>query len=160
MVVPLSALIGVAAGCIGLYSFVPQVMKCCRSGETAAISLRMFALRIFGLVLWTIYGFALGSLPVLIFSALGLVVSSVIVVLKVRGARSQPTDEPCRDAPQRSVSGTAAPASRRVPDHPCVPATSGDAASLVPIRRSGPALVGPSVRAYGSSRQECPGTGS
>src|SRR4051812_36011357 len=130
MVVPLSALIGVAAGCIGLYSFVPQVMKCCRSGETAAISLRMFALRIFGLVLWTIYGFALG-----------LVVSSLIVVLKVRGARSQPTDEPCRDAPQRSVSGTAAPASRRVPDHPCVPATSGDAASLVPIRRSGPALV-------------------
>jgi MtN3 and saliva related transmembrane protein len=101
MVVPLSALIGVAAGCIGLYSFVPQVMKCCRSGETAAISLRMFALRIFGLVLWTIYGFALG-----------LVVSSLIVVLKVRGARSQPTDEPCRDAPQRSVSGTAAPASR------------------------------------------------
>ena len=112
MVVPLSALIGVAAGCIGLYSFVPQIMKCCRSGETAAISLRMFALRIFGLVLWTIYGFALGSLPVLIFSALGLVVSSVIVVLKVRGARSQPSDESCRDAPQRSVSGTAAPASR------------------------------------------------
>jgi MtN3 and saliva related transmembrane protein len=112
MVVPLSALIGAAAGCIGLYSFVPQVMKCCRSGETAAISLRMFALRIFGLVLWTIYGFALGSLPVLIFSALGLVVSSLIVVLKVRGARLQPTDEPCRDAPQRSVSGTAAPASR------------------------------------------------
>jgi MtN3 and saliva related transmembrane protein len=112
MVVPLSTLIGVAAGCIGLYSLVPQVMKCCRSGETAAISLRMFALRIFGLVLWTIYGFALGSLPVLIFSALGLVMSSVIVVLKVGGARSQPTDEPCRDTPQRSVSGTAAPASR------------------------------------------------
>jgi MtN3 and saliva related transmembrane protein len=110
MVVPLSALIGVAAGCIGLYSFVPQVMKCCRSGEMAAISLRMFALRIFGLVLWTIYGFALGSLPVLIFSALGLALSSVILVLKVRGSRIQPTDEPCRDEPQRSVSGMAVPA--------------------------------------------------
>jgi MtN3 and saliva related transmembrane protein len=112
MEVSLSTLIGVAAGCIGLYSLVPQVMKCCRSGETAAISLRMFALRIFGLVLWTVYGFALGSLPVLVFSALGLVLSSVILVLKVRGARSQSAGEPCREEPQRSVSSTAVPVPR------------------------------------------------
>ena len=96
MEVPLSTLIGFAAGCIGLYSFVPQVLKCCRTGDTAAISLRMFAVRTFGLLLWTIYGFALGSLPVLIFSALGLVLSSVILVLKVRGSRTQPADENCR----------------------------------------------------------------
>lgn len=89
----LSTLIGSAAGCIGLYSFVPQVVKCCRSGDVAAISLRMFAVRTFGLLLWTVYGFALGSLPVLIFSALGLVLSSVILVLKVRGSRTQLTSE-------------------------------------------------------------------
>ena len=89
MDVSLSTLIGSAAGCIGLYSFVPQVVKCCRSGDVAAISLRMFAVRTFGLLLWTVYGFALGSLPVVIFSALGLVLSSVILVLKVRGSRSQ-----------------------------------------------------------------------
>ncbi|WP_262265706.1 SemiSWEET family sugar transporter [Microvirga yunnanensis] len=63
MEVSLSALIGSAAGCIGLYSFVPQVIKCCRTGDVAAISLRMFAVRTFGLLLWTLYGFALGSLP-------------------------------------------------------------------------------------------------
>lgn len=82
----LSTLIGFAAGAIGLYSFVPQVVKCCRTGDTAAISLRMFAVRTFGLLLWTLYGFALGSLPVLIFSALGLVLSSVILFLKLRGS--------------------------------------------------------------------------
>ena len=76
MDVSLSTLIGSAAGCIGLYSFVPQVVKCCRTGDVAAISLRMFAVRTFGLLLWTVYGYALGSLPVLIFSALGLVLSS------------------------------------------------------------------------------------
>ncbi len=96
MEVSLSTLIGIAAGCIGLYSLVPQVVKCCRSGETAAISLRMFAVRTFGLLLWTIYGFALGSMPVLIFSALGLILSSVILVLKVRGSRTQPMSESCR----------------------------------------------------------------
>jgi MtN3 and saliva related transmembrane protein len=92
----LSTLIGSAAGCIGLYSFVPQVVKCCRTGDVAAISLRMFAVRTFGLLLWTIYGFALGSMPVLIFSALGLILSSVILVLKVRGSRTQPMSESCR----------------------------------------------------------------
>jgi MtN3 and saliva related transmembrane protein len=110
MDVSLSTLIGFAAGCIGLYSFVPQVVKCCRTGDVAAISLRMFALRTFGLLLWTVYGYALGSLPVLIFSALGLVLSIVILVLKVRGARTQPTGESCRqDQPDQKDSGTAEP---------------------------------------------------
>jgi MtN3 and saliva related transmembrane protein len=89
----LPTLTGFAAGCIGLYSFVPQVVKCCRTGDTAAISLRMFAVRTFGLLLWTVYGFALGSLPVLVFSALGLVLSSVILFLKIRGSRSQAAEE-------------------------------------------------------------------
>jgi MtN3 and saliva related transmembrane protein len=93
MEVSLSTLIGSAAGCIGLYSFVPQVVKCCRTGDVAAISLRMFAVRTFGLLLWTVYGFALGSMPVLIFSALGLMLSSVLLVLKVRGSRTQPVSE-------------------------------------------------------------------
>src|SRR3954463_6519862 len=92
MDVSLSTLIGSAAGCIGLYSFVPQVVKCCRTGDTAAVSLRMFAVRTFGLLLWTIYGFAVGSSPVLIFSALGLALSSAIMVLKVRSSRSGNTD--------------------------------------------------------------------
>jgi MtN3 and saliva related transmembrane protein len=88
----LATLIGFAAGCIGLYSFVPQVVKCCRTGDTAAISLRMFAVRTVGLLLWTVYGFVIGSLAVLIFSALGLLLSAVILVLKVRGSRMQPAE--------------------------------------------------------------------
>jgi len=111
MDVSLSTLIGSTAGCIGLYSFVPQVVKCCRTGDVAAISLRMFAVRTFGLLLWTVYGYALGSLPVLIFSALGLVLSSVILVLKVRGSRRQSTCESDRqDLREQKASGTAEPA--------------------------------------------------
>ena len=93
MAISLSIITGFAAGGIGLYSFVPQVVKCCRTGDVDAISLRMFAVRPFGLLLWTVYGYALGSLPVLIFSALGLVLSSVILTLKVRGSRMRPADE-------------------------------------------------------------------
>jgi MtN3 and saliva related transmembrane protein len=85
--VSLSTLVGLAAGCLGIYGFVPQILKCWRTGETAALSLRMFAVRAFGSVLWTIYGFAVWSLPVLIFSALGLLLISAILILKVRGNR-------------------------------------------------------------------------
>ena len=84
----LATLIGLAAGCLGTYSFVPQVLKCWRTGETGAISLRMFAVRTFGALLWSFYGFVLGSLPVLIFSAVGLVLCSAILALKLRGQRS------------------------------------------------------------------------
>ena len=68
------------------YSLVPQGLKVWREGDTTAISLKMFALRAFGLVLWAIYGFVAPSLPVLIFSTLNLVLSSVILALKMRGS--------------------------------------------------------------------------
>lgn len=88
MDVTLATLVGLVAGCIGTYSFVPQVLKCWRTGETAAISLRMFAVRTFGSLLWTFYGLVIGSLPILIFSAVGLLLCSVILVLKIRESRS------------------------------------------------------------------------
>ena len=114
----LPALAGFAAGCIGLYSFVPQVVKCCRTGDVAAISLRMFAVRTLGLLLWTAYGYALGSLPVLIFSALGLILSSVVLMLKARGSRQQPTSENGQQDPQeQKASDTTEPVTRWVADY-------------------------------------------
>ena len=88
MEIMLSTWIGLAAGCIGTYSFVPQVLKCWKTGETGAISLRMFAVRTFGATLWTCYGFVISSLPVLVFSGIGLLLCATIMVLKVRGNRS------------------------------------------------------------------------
>ena len=110
MDIPYSTLVGFGAGCIGLYSLLPQVVKCCRTGDVAAISLRMFVVRIFGLLLWMVYGYALGSLPVLIFSTLGLVLSTVILVLKVRGSRTQPAGDECsRDLVREKNPGSANP---------------------------------------------------
>jgi MtN3 and saliva related transmembrane protein len=85
----LPTLIGFLAGCLSTYSFVPQVVKCWRTGDAAAVSLRMFAIRSFGLVLWTGYGFVIGSLPVLIFSGIGLALSTTVMVLKVRSTRRE-----------------------------------------------------------------------
>jgi uncharacterized protein with PQ loop repeat len=52
----------------------------------------MFALRTFGSVLWAFYGFVVWSLPVLIFSSIGLLLCSTILVLKLRGSRGAPAE--------------------------------------------------------------------
>jgi len=88
----LATLIGLAAGSLGTYSFVPQVLKCWKTGETGAISLRMFAVRTFGSLLWTIYGFVIRSVPVLVFSGVGLLLCSTILMLKLRGSRGAPVE--------------------------------------------------------------------
>ena len=63
----LPTLVGLLAGCLSTSSLVPQVLKCWREGLTEAVSKKMFATRAFGLVLWCVYGFFAGSLPVVIF---------------------------------------------------------------------------------------------
>jgi uncharacterized protein with PQ loop repeat len=46
----------------------------------------MFATRALGPVLWCIYGFFAGSLPVVIFSSLILSLSITILILTIRNA--------------------------------------------------------------------------
>ncbi|HEX2555143.1 MAG TPA: PQ-loop domain-containing transporter [Microvirga sp.] len=83
----LATLIGFVAGTLASGAYVPQIWKCWRSGEAAAVSKRMFTLRAIGLVLWFVYGFGVGSLPVLVFSALSLGLSLTILILKARYTR-------------------------------------------------------------------------
>jgi MtN3 and saliva related transmembrane protein len=80
----LPTLVGLVAGCMSSWSLVPQLLKCWREGLTEAVSKRMFAARAFGLVLWCIYGYFAGSLPVVIFSSINLVLSIAILVLTLR----------------------------------------------------------------------------
>jgi MtN3 and saliva related transmembrane protein len=80
----LAALVGLLAGCLSTYSLVPQVLKCWREGDTQAVSKRTFAARAFGQVLWGIYGFFAGSLPVLIFSTIMLTLCLAILILAIR----------------------------------------------------------------------------
>ena len=81
----LPTLVGLIAGCLSVSSLVPQVLKCWREGLTEAVSKRMFATRAFGQVLWCVYGFFAGSLPVVIFSSLIFTLSTTILILTMRG---------------------------------------------------------------------------
>jgi MtN3 and saliva related transmembrane protein len=85
----LPTLVGLIAGCLSTYSYLPQVQKVWREGDAEAISKRMFAIRAGGLVLWSIYGVAAGSLPVVLFSLVSLALSITLLVLKLRHAAGQ-----------------------------------------------------------------------
>jgi MtN3 and saliva related transmembrane protein len=75
-----------AAGCCTTYAFVPQVLKIWREGDTGAISVRMYVLRVAGFLLWLAYGVALGSMPLVAFNILNLLLGGAVLVLKRRGA--------------------------------------------------------------------------
>ena len=79
--ISLATTIGLVAGSLSSWSLVPQLLKCWCDGLTEAASKKMFATRAFGLVLWVVYGFFGGSLPVMIFSSVNLVLSITILVL-------------------------------------------------------------------------------
>jgi MtN3 and saliva related transmembrane protein len=76
--------IGIVAGILSTASFVPQVLKAWREG-TESISKRMYMVTVSAFTLWTIYGFVIGSWPVVVFNALSLMLSGTILVLKLRG---------------------------------------------------------------------------
>ncbi len=62
--------LGTVAGICSTVSFVPQVIKAWRENDTEAISKRMYFVTVTAFVLWTIYGFAIGSLPIIVFNLL------------------------------------------------------------------------------------------
>ena len=83
----LPTLIGTAAGICSTASFVPQVWKCWRFGETDAISLRMYLVTVTAFSLWIVYGLFIASLPIVVFNALSLGLSSSVLVMKLRNVR-------------------------------------------------------------------------
>lgn len=82
-----ATILGIVAGLCSTASFVPQVLKAWREGDTGAISLKMYSVTVTAFVLWTAYGFLIGSLPVIVFNALSLCLAATILVLKIREGR-------------------------------------------------------------------------
>jgi MtN3 and saliva related transmembrane protein len=117
----LPTLLGLIAGCCSTAAFVPQVLKIWREGDTRAISARMYVLRVIGFVLWLGYGFALGSMPLIVFNIASLLLGGTVLVLKLRGRA--PPDQPGKPPPGR---GDAAAGKRTGRSRPCSATAGGD----------------------------------
>ena len=75
-------LIGVAAATLTTLSFLPQVAKTWQTRSAADLSWIWLVSFSAGLALWLVYGFALGSWPLI--AANGATLSLVLVILSVK----------------------------------------------------------------------------
>ena len=66
---PAVAVLGYVAASLTTVSFIPQAIKTLRSGDTTAISLRMYLLFTSGIALWGIYGLLTGDGPLIVANA-------------------------------------------------------------------------------------------
>ena len=73
----------VAATCTTL-AFLPQVIKTVRTRHTKDISLLMYYILTFGLVLWLIYGLLIHNLPIIAANSVVLVLAMVILIFKIK----------------------------------------------------------------------------
>jgi len=84
--------VAMVAGTLSTVSFLPQVLKIWREGDTRSISLRMYSVTVSAFTLWLIYGVMIGNWPIMIFNALSLGLSGSILVMKWRN-REKDKDE-------------------------------------------------------------------
>ena len=77
--------LGMVAGlCTSSFSFVPQVIKAWRQGDTEAISKRMYVTALASYSLWIVHGLMIASTPVILFNVLNVIFAGIVLALKMR----------------------------------------------------------------------------
>lgn len=77
-------IVGVAAGCCSMVSFLPQIGKILKTKSAEGVSLKMFSVTVTAFVLWTIYGFMLDSWPIALSNFICLCLALIIVALRLK----------------------------------------------------------------------------
>ena len=76
--------VGLVAGLLTTFAFVPQVLKIWRSKSAKDISLRTYLALTIGVVLWLVYGILKQELPIVLWNAVTLVLAGAILAMKLR----------------------------------------------------------------------------
>ena len=81
--------IGSAAAMLPTGSFIPQALLTFRTRDVSGISLGMYSAFTVGVLLWLIYGLALGSWPMTVANVFTLSLAVAILGMKVRFMRRE-----------------------------------------------------------------------
>jgi MtN3 and saliva related transmembrane protein len=76
-------IVGMTAAACTTASFVPQVIHILRTRQVAGISSIMYSVFCLGVLLWTVYGFAIGSTPVILANTITFVLAAIVLALKL-----------------------------------------------------------------------------
>ncbi|MCP9858594.1 MULTISPECIES: SemiSWEET family sugar transporter [Synechococcales] len=76
--------LGYGAATLTTLSLFPQAVKTVRSGDTSAISLRMYGLFTLGILAWAVYGLLKADGPLIAANLITLVPATVVLERKLR----------------------------------------------------------------------------
>ncbi|MCK4810037.1 MAG: SemiSWEET transporter [Candidatus Omnitrophica bacterium] len=79
-----SLIIGILAGILCTFSFIPQVIRIFKTKQTKDLSLITFSILSLGVFLWLIYGIMIKQFPIIATNGLVLILSLLILVMKIR----------------------------------------------------------------------------
>ena len=82
-------LIGSTAATCTTISFLPQLIRVWQRKSAKDISLIMFLLFSFGLACWLVYGFGIGSVPIIVANIITLALALAILALKLHYDRKK-----------------------------------------------------------------------
>lgn len=80
-------LIGYVAAFLTTISFLPQAIKTIRTRDTSGISLAMYSMFVFGVVLWFVYGFLKGDKIIMMANIVTFVLAGMVLCLKIKAVR-------------------------------------------------------------------------
>jgi len=82
-------LLGYIAAFLTTTSFLPQVIRTLRTGDTRSISFTMYLMLVVGVAAWLAYGLLLGALPIVLANGITLLLASIILLMKWRELRRE-----------------------------------------------------------------------
>ena len=87
-------IIGTIAATLTTGSFGLQAMHTLKTRDVSGISLGMYIVYVFGVVLWVAYGFMLNAVPMIVSQVITLAFASIILAMKIRDVKQA---KPCRN---------------------------------------------------------------
>ena len=76
-------MIGLIAGCLTTFGFIPQVVKVVKSKDTESISLGMYVMSVTGMSLWLIHGIYQGDVALIIANSVSVTLAGIILAYKL-----------------------------------------------------------------------------
>ncbi len=77
-------LIGPIGALLTTISFIPQVLQVLKTRDVSGISLGMYIIFVLGVILWTIYGFILNDLTIIISNGVTTLLSGIVLFYKYK----------------------------------------------------------------------------
>lgn len=84
MIDPFYESIGIIAAILTTSAFIPQVYKIYKEKKAQGVSLTMYLIMFFGVLLWLVYGILIGSIAIIIANSVTAILQLFVIIFKLK----------------------------------------------------------------------------